>query len=408
MKLEWNLSKRQKQVIGDSSRYLLIEGSAGSGKTIFAAYQTVLYALKHPKARILVCRQTMPSLKETSWHEIKKILMDSEIEFHENRTEGWITLFNDCKILFRSLDDEQKIRSLSVDYIYVEQAEEIKEAVFYELRERLRGRVSEQDYGQFLMVVTPGLEKHWIYQLFHIKGVDNCRMEHFYYKDNPYLPEIKYKEYEELKRLDYDYYRKYALGKWGKLSHLIYHHETNWDKKPLIGGAEYYTAGVDFGFNNPACFLLIAWRDGEPYIIDEVHQSQLTNTQFIEKCNEMLKRHKLKPKQIDRVFADAASPDKILEFTYAGYECVGGVKDVEAKIDSVKSVQVHISENCTKTIEEIQNYVYMKDNDGNILDAPLKINDHAMDALGYAVYGTVGIRSPMVGRTVYAEGVYTY
>lgn len=404
-KIKWKVSEKQAKHLGDKSRYLLIEGSAGSGKTIFAAHQTVLYAITHPRARILVCRQTMPSLKETSWYEIRKLLHDYEIPFKENKTDAKIVLLNNkATILFRSLDDEQKIRSLSVDYIYIEQAEEITKYSFYELRERLRGKVSKYDYGQFMMVITPDTKQHWIYKLFHVQGVENTKILHFMYTENPFLPEVFVKEYEELKHMDYDLYVKYTLGQWGDLQNIIY---DNWDTKKPEHGLEYYSAGVDFGFNNPSCFLLIGWYDNEPYVLREVYKRGLTNQEFIHEVDKMLREEGLYPGKIQRVFADSAEPDRLVEFSNAGYDIIGGVKNVEIKIDSTKRTKIHINPGCTNTIKEIESYVYQKDKDGNILDKPVKFNDHAMDALGYCVYGNIGVLSPIGGQKRYEE-IYTY
>lgn len=420
MDVNWELSEKQLKHLGDKSRYLLIEGSAGSGKTIFAAHQTVHYALTHPGARMLVCRQTMPSLKETSWHEIREVLLKSNIDYYENRTEGRIEIPNPKSdlnpngkptvLLFRSLDDEQKIRSLSVDYIYVEQAEETDKYSFFELRERLRGDISKKTYGQFLMVITPDTVTHWIYELFHEKGVKNSKILHFHYTENPFIDDVKKREYEELKELNEDLYRKYTEGKWGRLSNLVY--DGNWDtfteSISQLGGAEFYTAGVDFGFNNPSAFLLIAWRDKEPYIIDEVYQSGLTNRELIEEVELMLARHSLKPHDIVKVFGDGAEPDRMIEFRQAGFDMIPGIKDVEAKLNAVKTTPIHIHGGCEHTLFEIKSYVYRTDSHGHIMEDPVKFNDHAMDALGYCVYGTVGIRSPMIDDDTNTQKVFTY
>ena len=42
----------------------------------------------------------------------------------------------------------------------------------------------------------------------------------------------------------------------------------------------------------------------------------------------------------------------------------------------------------------IKGYKYRKNKDGVTLDEPVKVNDHAMDALAYAVYGVRGQLSP--------------
>ncbi len=86
-------------------------------------------------------------------------------------------------------------------------------------------------------------------------------------------------EYEELKEIDIELYYKYTLGKWGKLSNIVFE---NWDEQLPESGVEKWTAGVDFGFNNPSVFLLIGWYDGEPYIVREIYKRRFINREFIE------------------------------------------------------------------------------------------------------------------------------
>lgn len=386
--IDWVLSPAQIEHIHDRHRYLVVEGAAGSGKTIFAAHKTLLYALEHGNARIGVFRYTLPSLRMTAWLEIRNLLIKYGIPYHENKSEATIELANGATMFFKSLDDLQKIRSMNLDYIYTEQMEEITDIeTFIELDARLRSEVMQKDYGQMLMVVTPDTQGHWLYENFHRNPLKNSKVIHFHYKSNPFVDDEYIARAEALKEIDYDSYLKLTLGEWGKVGHLVYE---NWDIRSSPRGYEYYTIGMDYGYNNPSCVLLIGWYDGEPYVVDEIYESNLLNNELVMKTISMLRRHGLNPSRINKCFADGAEPDRIEEFCQYGFDTVPGVKDVIAKTNAVKSVKVHIDENCKHTIDEIKKYYFQKDKDGNILDKPVKYNDHAMDALGYAVYGNVG------------------
>lgn len=363
-------------------------------KLSFAAHKTIMYALQHPGARIGVFRLTLPSLKQTALLEIRNALIKYEIPYHENKSEGIIELLigeEKPVMFFRSLDDLKKIRSMNLDMVYVEQAEEVRDVeTFIELDARIRSEVMQKDYGQFLMVVTPETQGHWIYQNFHRKPLKDSRVVHFHYTSNPFVDENYIKRAEALKEIDYDSYLKLTLGQWGKVGNIVYE---NWDIKESERGYEYYTAGMDFGYNNPSCFLLIGWYDGEPYIVDEVYERGLINNQFISKCVQLLRKYGLNPGRLNKVYGDGAEPDRIQEFCDYGFDCVPGIKDVIAKTQAVKRVKVHIAERCENTIDEIKKYYYQKDKDGNILDKPVKFGDHAMDAMGYAIYGNIGLLS---------------
>ena len=129
-------------------------------------------------------------------------------------------------------------------------------------------------------------------------------------------------------------------------------------------------------------------------MIDEVYEQKLTNTELIDKCKDMLFRNKLLPKHLTTGYGDAAEPDRIKEFNQAGFPMTGGVKDVNAKITTTKQTKIHIHPQCVNTIKEIKGYKYRKNRDGITLDEPIQFNDHAMDALGYGVYGIRGYLSP--------------
>ena len=128
--MELVLTDKQYEYINDDTRHLMVMGSAGSGKTIFASTKVILYALEHPNARIGVFRQTLPSLRETAWREIVELLDKYGIEYKENKSNGIVTLSNGSTISFTPTDDSKKLRSRNLDFVYIEQCEEISEESF--------------------------------------------------------------------------------------------------------------------------------------------------------------------------------------------------------------------------------------------------------------------------------------
>jgi phage terminase large subunit len=388
--ITWKLAKKQADEINAEDRLLWIEGSAGAGKTIYAAHKTIKYALENPKARLGVFRETFAALKPTSLLEIRELLDGYGIPYKENKAEHTIRFPNGATIFFRGLDDFKKIRSLNLDFIWVEQAEETTYFTYQELKRRLRGEVGKKSYLQFILTYTPELEDDWNYTEAHRKG--KGRIIHFSYKDNPFLPESYIKDIEELEEEDPELWIKYGLGEFGKLTNRIYN---KWDEKPLPREPDFWTAGVDFGYNNPAAFLLIGWIDGEPYIHREIYQRHLTNTDLIQKAKELLETKGLKPEDLNDVICDAAEPDRIEEFYRAGFNADGGVKNIEASIDRVKTVTVHIDPECVNTKREIKSYKYKKDKEGNILEIPVDKFNHAMDAMRYIIFKILGpVESP--------------
>lgn len=391
--VEFVLTDRQYELIDDKTRFLLITGSAGSGKTIFCCFKTIMYAVEHPKARVGVFRSTLPALRETAWLEIRTLLTNLGIEFKENKSNAIITLTNESTISFTPLDDDRKIRSLNLDYIFIEQCEEVGEEVFDELALRLRGEVSLADYGQVLLIAQPEARTHWIYKRFYqIKVNDpDYKVEHFSYLENPYLKEEQKRYYEGLRETNYDRWRTHALGEWITSSKQIF--TNNWSVGFDRTYFNFYVAGIDFGWNVESAFLLIGFYDDEAYVLDEVYAPELTNEDLIDEINHVLSRHQLNYDDLDAIYCDSASPDRIEVLSRAGLPCYPSVKDVKAKIDTTRETKIHIKEECVNLIRELPNYQWKKDRDGNVLDEPVKKDDHAIDALCYAVYGVRGALS---------------
>ena len=62
--MELILTDKQFEHINDTTRHLMIMGSAGSGKTIFACTKVILYALEFPSARIRRFQTNAPIFEE--------------------------------------------------------------------------------------------------------------------------------------------------------------------------------------------------------------------------------------------------------------------------------------------------------------------------------------------------------
>lgn len=402
------LTDKQAEWIDDTTRHLMVMGSAGSGKTFFACVKVIMYALEHPNARVGVFRQTLPSLRETSWREIREILQKYNIVFEENKSNGLITLDNGSTISFTPTDDDKKLRSLNLDLVYIEQCEEITEEAFDELDLRIRNEVAQKYYGQMLIVVQPESKHHWLYKRFYQtkKNDPDYKYVHFSYLDNPYLPPEQAKVYEGFKETNPDKYRTHTLGEWITSSKQIF--TDNWEVGFKRRYFNFYVGGVDFGWNNPACFLLCGFYDNECYVLGEVYKTEMTNSQFLNEIFELLAKHELEFADLDAVYCDSADPEKIEVFCRNGLNAYPSVKNVKAKIDTARETRIYIDESCPNLISEIPNYEWKKDKNNNILDEPVKEHDHAVDAMCYAIYGVRGELSKNKPASSFENEVYIY
>ena len=155
---------------------------------------------------------------------------------------------------------------------------------------RLRGKVAGVK-KRITFSFNPILQSHWIYKDFFAgKFADNDTLYHdenllilhSTYLDNQFLGEREKKVLENLKVVDSVKYDIYALGKWGVLGNLIY---TNYTIHEFEDDFDRHYNGLDWGYNDPAAFLKMGFRDQEIYIIDEFYGSGYDNPELMHRMN---------------------------------------------------------------------------------------------------------------------------
>ncbi len=151
-------------------------------------------------------------------------------------------------------------------------------------------------------------------------------------------------------------------------------------------------AGVDFGYSNPAVILVIAIdNDDVYYVIDELYQAELTVRDFIVKGKEFKELY-----GVEIFFADPSEPGIIAEMNNEGLYTVPAKNNIlpgisavceKLKLNSKGSPSLVIDKKCRQLIKELENYRYSERADGGgPTELPVKTDDHACDALRYAVY----------------------
>ena len=178
----------------------------------------------------------------------------------------------------------------------------------------------------------------------------------------------------------------YIHGRIGRIEGLIYPHFILVDELPIE--FEWQRYGVDFGYENPTTCIFIGIMHNKLYLDEALYQSHLTNADLIEYLKSL--------SRLD-IYADSAEPQRIEEICRAGLRCYPAHKDVQFGIDTVKRYDIMVTKRSVNLIKELRNYQRKRDKDGKILDEPVKINDHACDAVRYAVVGGKPTRPFMIG-----------
>lgn len=211
---------------GNKSRYLVLMGGGGSGKSVFTAQKIIVRMLTEQKHRILVLRKVANTMRESVFMELKKVIYGWGLEKlfkipKGTSSELHITCINGNEILFAGLDDVEKLKSISgVTSVWMEEASECTPEDFRQLDIRLRGRTL--NYKQMMITFNPIDINHWLKKEFFDNPKPNATTLHSTYKDNKFLDSEAIAVLEAFRDTDPYFYQVYALGEWGVLGKTIF------------------------------------------------------------------------------------------------------------------------------------------------------------------------------------------
>lgn len=364
----------------NKSRYLVLYGGAGSGKSIFARDKLLYRTLTESGHRFLVARKVARTLRKSVYSSFVRTLSEWGL-LHLcsiNKTDMEIVFKpTGSTIMFIGMDDPEKIKSIDkITGIWLEEASEFTLDDFTQLDLRLRGQL--EHYKQITLSFNPVNANHWLKKRFFERHDAQSTVVHTTYLDNRFLDDAYIRVLNELKETNYSYYEIYALGKWGSLEGLVYPHWELVDEMPA--DCEVRRWGQDFGYNNPSATVLIGIMGRDLYVQELLYESELTNAQLIDRLKPIPGLLTLQG------FLDSAEPDRIQEFRNAGFNVRPARKEVKAGIDKVKSYRLKVVKGSQNLINELELYCWKLSRDKEPLDEPVKQHDHALDALRYAVF----------------------
>lgn len=150
-----------KYLLDITIRFIILFGGSSSGKT-FSVAQIILIITLWEGSNTLVLRKVATSIKDTIYQSFKTAADSLGISDHFKFSDGLkvITcLDNGARIVFKGLDDEEKIKGLeSFKRVVMEELNEFEENDHKQIRKRLRGMEGQQIIHMF----NPISEGHWI------------------------------------------------------------------------------------------------------------------------------------------------------------------------------------------------------------------------------------------------------
>lgn len=141
----------------DAHKYVLYGGGYGSAKTSTGGAEFLNLAFNTPNGVGLVGAATYPQLERTSKKQIMDMLPESFI-LKQDKKENVITLTNGYEIIFRSYDDEQKLKSLNLCHAWIEEANGVQYSIFTQLQTRLRHHAT----NKHKIILTTNPDMNWI------------------------------------------------------------------------------------------------------------------------------------------------------------------------------------------------------------------------------------------------------
>jgi len=367
-----------------SKRYVVSYGGAGSSKSYSQTQHEIIRCLQRHE-KLLVIRKVNSTLKDSVISLFKSILNSWGMQslYEENKTDQNITFVNGSQILFKGLDDPEKIKSIAgITRVWVEEATELSQQDFQQLNLRLRGR----NDLQLTITFNPIDSEHWVKSFFFDNPTVREKTEIIKttYLDNKFIDDTYKEVLESYKDIDKNYYKIYALGEFGGITEgRIYPAWVAVDKFPEI--PKWY--GLDFGYtNDPTAIVRTGTANGRTYFEEVCYQTGLTNPEIAELLFASGYNN-------EAVFCDSAEPKSIEELIRCGinaYPANKGPGSIMAGIDKLRASKCIIC-GYSPNLERENKYYQWKELTANrqtpnkrFDNTPKDWMNHLMDACRYA------------------------
>ena len=389
-------------------RYRVVKGSRASKKSKTIALWYIINMMLNPEANLLVIRRTGNTLRDSCYAEllwainrIDKAFVDSygpkasiADKWDPKLSPLYITYKpTGQKILFRGLDDAQKVTSTTITkgvlcWAWIEEAFQVTdETEFNKLDGSIRGEVPDGYFKQLTFSFNPWSDRSWLKRrFFDVKDPDIFAITTTYMQ-NEWLDEADRRYFDNLRENFPRRYRIEGLGEWGISEGLIYERVESApvDIQALIKANPALEAwyGIDFGFTDPTAFVggLIDTANRVIYIGLEWYKRGVTNNEIADAIKFLgLKR--------EQIYCDSAEPKSIKELKDLGLNALAATKGQDSVRHGIQYLQNYrfiVSPYCPDTYESLCNYVWKKDKDGKTTDVPDHEFSHGPDAIRYGL-----------------------
>lgn len=389
-------------------------GAFGSGKSYAGIAEVIAWCLEQPGIRGVVARYTVPELRDTTEPIFFEMLPAELMAAGTVRRTGGhyesFTFPNGSTVLFRSLDDWNKWRSLNLGFIFVDEANEIDEESYQGIVSRLRQRdltaeASAQGYTheitrQGIWVATNPNGQDWLWHRF----VDKAEGSRAWFRstslDNPYLPPGYI---DQLLQYPEPWVRRYVLCTFDDFGGQIYEDftlDTHVVPPFKLDPQDVIWMGMDPGTRNPTAGLWVHVDTKSRTLtgVAEYEQHGLAAVQHAANWRRIEAKLKVPVKwrvADPNIMTRDRGTNMELHTQYArlGYHFQLGPRMHKIRIPALGQLiaqgRFKLTTECPLTYEAIKNYRWeditpaMRAKGVDPKDTPLKKNDHLVDCAQY-------------------------
>lgn len=393
-----NLTPSQAVVGSDRHRFRVLCTGRRFGKTTLSVEEMKGEALGGAE-KIVYIAPTYQQARDIVWETLKREMRPIIVgKPNESRLEMTVHTMKGgtCQIMLRGWEAIETLRGQSIDFIVLDEVAMYRN--FWRIwQEVIRPTLTDRK-GRAMFISTPKGFNHF-YDLFNLQEEDtDFKSFQFTTYDNPHIPVEEIDKAKE--ELTEDRFFQEYMADFRKMEGLVYkefdreRHVINKEEfeknlPPFFKWNEFIVP-VDYGFTNPAAALSI-YRDSADnfYVMDELYERGKTDVEVNDYVAAL---------QPQKIFPDPAAASAIADLKK---KAPGKVRDVIKGHDSVKNGidrvrelfkadKLFIASHCIHTIQELETYSYPDKKPGkNEYEDPIKENDHAMDALRYAIMMSV-------------------
>jgi phage terminase large subunit-like protein len=395
------LNPIQLQFVYCDARFSFYVGGIGAGKTFAGAVRAILRAAWNPGSLGVIGAPTYPMLRDTTQRTVFELLPEWLLHrFIETQQHLWLT--NGSEVLFRSLDEPNRLRGLNLAWFWLDEAPLCGHYAWEVLKGRLRQRGFEPSAWatgtpkgrdgfarEFELAPLPG------HALFRASTRINAHnLPPGYIEDLGYTGAFAAQEIE---------------GQFVAFEGLVYTFDASRHghlREPAHGRRfQRVIGGVDWGYTNPAAALVFGLDgDHRAWQVAEFYQRRASLTDvLVPTILDLTRRWDVQtwycgpdePEHIAALDAALVHAGLPARARAADNRVAPGIQTVAGllALRGDGSRGLYVSPACEHTIAEYGAYRYAEAAPNGKRDPseqPLKQNDHALDATRYALHTELG------------------